>query len=180
MLWDVLDYKKRFEKVYKKLQDLMRYSNPLPFSPTHKSLLMWLTHMTFDLNDEPGPNEILDMICEEVQARVERGWGVVEKDSPRILAICPNHITDPRQEHLFNEMGIAIVATDSEFSALEGTPSVEGIECKEEVTAKDPYLEMSNFVQSSLHYFLGGRVKIILEACKKLKVDGVWDRYHAG
>jgi benzoyl-CoA reductase/2-hydroxyglutaryl-CoA dehydratase subunit BcrC/BadD/HgdB len=39
---------------------------------------------------------------------------------------------------------------------------------------------MSEHLQASLYLHLNGRISIILEACRKLKVDGVLDHYHVG
>jgi len=39
--------------------------------------------------------EAIDILCEELRARINRGKGVVAKGSPRILGICPGHQTDP-------------------------------------------------------------------------------------
>ena len=61
-----------------------------------------------------------------------------------------------------------------EFTATSGMP-VSSAEAP-----KDPYEAMSQYLQASLILHLGGRISIILDACKRLHVDGVLDHYHVG
>jgi benzoyl-CoA reductase/2-hydroxyglutaryl-CoA dehydratase subunit BcrC/BadD/HgdB len=49
------------------------------------------------------------------------------------------------------------------------------------VDLQDPYEKLSaDGVQTSLHNSLARRVVSITEGCKKLKIDGVMDRFHIG
>jgi benzoyl-CoA reductase/2-hydroxyglutaryl-CoA dehydratase subunit BcrC/BadD/HgdB len=70
---------------------------------------------------------------------------------------------------MVGELGMALVATDMFF------PSSDLVDLK------DPYEKLSaDGVQTSLHNSLARRVASITEGCKKLKVDGVLDRFHIG
>ena len=93
---------------------------------------------------------------------------MVEKGAPRILAILPPHMTDPRLEHLLSELGIAIAASDTELYRLTA------------VKSEDPYEMISLALSSALGETLQKRISFIIEGCKRLNVDGVLDRFHAG
>jgi len=169
MLWEVLRAKGRLMAALGKVRNVIRHSDPLVLSPKHDTLLVYVNTFPYSIDAISGPINAINTLYEELQARVEQGMGVVEKGAPRILAILPHQHGDPRLEHLVDEMGMAMVATDAEFSAPPGGK-----------TPTDPYEAMSVYLQSSLYYHLGGRVSIILEACKQLKIDGVLDHFHVG
>jgi benzoyl-CoA reductase/2-hydroxyglutaryl-CoA dehydratase subunit BcrC/BadD/HgdB len=113
--------------------------------------------------------DAVNTLYEELQERVNNGVGVVEKGAPRIVAILPSHYTDPSLDHMVGEMGMALVATDMFFPSSD----VVGL--------KDIYEKLSlDGVQSPLSNSLSRRVASITEGCKRLKVDGVLDRFHIG
>jgi benzoyl-CoA reductase/2-hydroxyglutaryl-CoA dehydratase subunit BcrC/BadD/HgdB len=174
MVWEVLRVKDNYATAVDKVHDLIRTSDPVPICSNHENLMMWLNPVPLSLDNLHVATDAVNTLYEELQERVDRGMGVVEKGSPRIFIILPNHHTDPRLEHLVNEVGMAIVATDMEFTATSGM-SVSSAEPR-----KDPYEAMSQYLQSSLLLPLSGRISVILEACKRLHVDGVLDHYHVG
>ncbi|MFC2070774.1 2-hydroxyacyl-CoA dehydratase [Chloroflexota bacterium] len=168
MLWEVMDSRSKFQKASGKIQRLIERSDPLPISPTHNNLWMCLGALTLSLDNLPEVIDALDLVYEELQERVNKGLGVVEKGAPRILTLCPAHHSDPRLEHLLVEQGIAVAAVDTGFMV----PSVE--------TPKDPYEAISMNLQGSMFTSLPTKVPLIIEGCKKLNIDGVLDRFHAG
>jgi benzoyl-CoA reductase/2-hydroxyglutaryl-CoA dehydratase subunit BcrC/BadD/HgdB len=174
MLWEVLRVKGNFAAAVGKVHELIRSSDPVPIGSTHENLLMWLNPVPLSIDNLLVATDAVNTLHEELWERVEKGLGAVEKGSPRIFAILPHHHADPRLEHLINEVGMAIVASDTEFTATSGTP-VSSTEAP-----KDPYEAMSQYLQSSLLLHLTGRISIILEACKRLHVDGVLNHYHVG
>ena len=174
MLWEVLRVKAGFAAAVDKLHNLIRSSDPVPIGSTHDNLLMWLSPVPLSIDNLLVATDAVNTLQKELQERVDRGVGAVEKGSPRIFAILPSHHADPRLEHLVNEVGMAIVATDTEFTATSGI-SVSSAE-----PPKDPYEAMSQYLQSSLLLHLNGRISIILEACKRLHVEGVLNHYHVG
>jgi benzoyl-CoA reductase/2-hydroxyglutaryl-CoA dehydratase subunit BcrC/BadD/HgdB len=111
--------------------------------------------------------DIINTICEELQGRVNKGMGVMPKGAPRIMAMLPAHYSDPRLEYLVGELGLSQVASDGDFSV----PFEE--------TSKDPYTRMLNYFRDSIISSLSQRIPLITEACKKLNLDGVFDRFHA-
>ena len=82
----------------------------MPLSPTHDNIWMCLNTLTLSIDGIAEATDAINTLYEELQERVDKGLGVVEKGAPRILAILPAGQTDPRLEHLACEVGIAIVA----------------------------------------------------------------------
>jgi benzoyl-CoA reductase/2-hydroxyglutaryl-CoA dehydratase subunit BcrC/BadD/HgdB len=174
MLREVLRVKDSFAAAVKKVHELIQKSDPVPIASTHDNLLMWLSPVPLNIDSLVLATDAVNTLYKELQERVDRGVGAVEKGSPKIFSILPVHHTDPRLEYLVNQMGMAIVATDMEFNATSGLPA------STVAATNDPYEAMSQYLQSSLLFPLGGRVSIILNACKRLKVDGVLNHYHVG
>jgi len=108
------------------------------------------------------------------RGKVNQSVGVVEKGAPRILSVLPDHESDPRLEQLLNEIGIATVAVEGRLYPPDGGYTFNA------ERPKDPYEVMCQFMHSSMYQTPEARVPILVAACKRLKVDGVLDRYHAG
>jgi hypothetical protein len=168
MLWEVLDAKGKLDAALRKLRDLVAISDPLLLSATHENLWMGLTSLTLSVDHIAGAVDAVNTLHEELQERVSKGVGVVEKGAPRILAILPSGQTDPRLEHLTSEVGIAIVGLDFRLHVP-----------KEEVP-DDPYAVMIGDLRNSLLTILPRRISLIIEGCKRWNVDGVLDRFHVG
>jgi benzoyl-CoA reductase/2-hydroxyglutaryl-CoA dehydratase subunit BcrC/BadD/HgdB len=169
MFQEMLDARAELDNAVGKLRDLIENSDPLPISAPHDNLLMVLYGLTLSLDDGlPQAIDAINTLREELQERVDKGIGVVEKGAPRILAMLPAHHGDPRLDHLVGELGMAIVACDPGFRVpYPGS-------------AKDPYAMMSLHLQGSLATSLPRRVRLIIEGCKRLKIDGLLNRYHVG
>jgi benzoyl-CoA reductase/2-hydroxyglutaryl-CoA dehydratase subunit BcrC/BadD/HgdB len=174
ILWEVLRAKAGFAGAVDKLHNLIRSSDPVPIGSTHDNLLMWLNPVPLSIDDLLVATHAVNTLHGELRERVENGVGVVEKGAPRIFEILPSHHADPRLEHLVNEMGMAIVASDVEFTSSSSMPA------STLPVPKDSYEAMSQYLQSSLLLHLNGRISIILDACKRLNVDGVLNHYHVG
>ncbi len=168
MLWEVLKARGRLNDALNKVNYLVATSDPLPLSPTHMNLWMCLMSLTLDVNGYTEATEAINILYEELQERVKKGVGVIEKGAPRVIAILPAGQTDPRLEYLTSEVGIAIVALDMGFLV-----PYEGV-------AKDPYEAMIGFLRPSLVTPTARRIPLIIEGCKKLNADGVLDRFHIG
>ena len=169
MIREVQEAKDRLDDALRRLRELIENSDPLPLSPTHENIWMCLNSLTLSIDGIAEATEAIDTLYEELQERVAKGRGVVEKGAPRVLAILPAGQTDPRLEYLACEVGIAIVAIDFPLPA-----PFEDI-------SKDPYMKFALMQQqNSLGFTLRGRIPLIIEACRKLNVDGVLDRFHVG
>ena len=170
MLWEVIRVKNDIAEGVDRVHELIRTSDPVPIGSTHENLLGWLSPIPLSMDYLLATKEAVTTLYEELKDRVDKGEGPIEKGAPRIMGICPPHTSDPRLEHLVNESGMALIATDQEFSA----PLVNS------KAPKDPYEALSRHINAALAVYLGGRVSIILEACKQLNVDGVLNHYHVG
>ena len=168
MLREVINARSKLGNAVRKLQGLVESSDPLPISATHEALWMCLNALTLSLDSLPEAVDAVNTVFEELQEKIDKGRGVVEKGSPRIIAMLPPHHADPRLDHLVGEMGIAIVALEPGFSVPYGE------------TPKDPYIEMSLGLQQSLLTSLPRRIPLIIEGCKRLNIDGVLNRFHVG
>jgi benzoyl-CoA reductase/2-hydroxyglutaryl-CoA dehydratase subunit BcrC/BadD/HgdB len=173
MLWEVIRARKPFEKAMGRLLDLIRNSDPMPIGSSHLNILGVLGSIPFKPPDLTAAVSALDLLYKELQARVMKGIGITAKGAPRVLAVLPNHQSDPRLEYLANQMGMAIVASDFEFSTRRKPADSSE-------TIRDPYEVIMSHLHGSLAQSLGGRIPIILDACRRLHIDGVLDHYHVG
>lgn len=170
MLWEVIHAKDDIAKIVDRVHELIRSSDPVPIISTHENLLGWMAPVPLSLDYLRTAKDAITTLYEELRDRVDRGEGPLEKGTPKIMGICPPHHSDPRLERLINESGMALVATDMEFSAPLVSTQPPG----------DPYKALAEHLNMSLAVFLGGRLSIILDACKRLRVDGVLNHYHVG
>jgi benzoyl-CoA reductase/2-hydroxyglutaryl-CoA dehydratase subunit BcrC/BadD/HgdB len=168
MLREVMDARVGLDRAIRDIRKLMEKSDPLPMGTANDNLFTILNMLTMNIDKIPEAVDAAKTTCEELQERVDKGLGVVEKGAPRILAMLFAQHVDPRLEHLAGEMGIAIVATDISLAVPY------------DMETKDPYVKMSMSLRGSLSTCLPRRIPLIVEGCKKLKVDGVLDRFHAG
>jgi benzoyl-CoA reductase/2-hydroxyglutaryl-CoA dehydratase subunit BcrC/BadD/HgdB len=168
MLRDVLEARKKMDAALGRMRKLLVSSDPLPLSPTHENLWTCLNSLTLSISGLQEATDAINTLCEELQERINKGIGVLPKGSPRIVAMCPAQHADPRLEHLINESGIAVVAIDFSF----GIPYPE--------IPRNPDTVLALTLQGSPFTCTAQRVPLIIERCKQLKVDGVFDRYHSG
>jgi benzoyl-CoA reductase/2-hydroxyglutaryl-CoA dehydratase subunit BcrC/BadD/HgdB len=169
MVREAADARREIGKALDAVQKLVESSDPLVISANHQGLWMQLLFLALSIDRLPEATDAINTLYEELQERVNKGVGIVEKGAPRIVAILPSHYTDPSLDYMVGEMGMALVATDMLF------PSSDLVDLQ------DPYEKLSaDGVQTSLHNSLARRVVSITEGCKKLKIDGVMDRFHIG
>jgi hypothetical protein len=176
MLLESIHARDELGNTFRGLQNLKETSDPLPISATHEMLwhcVNMLPHSRLDLKKVATA---LNTTYEELTKRVEKGEGALEKGAPRVLSLLPPHFADPRWEHLPHELGIAVVSTEAGFYPLHGKHTLDTGEEKPE----DPYELIGSGLQSSLAQSLSGRIAIISEVCKRLKLDGILGRYHVG
>lgn len=168
-LREVQEAKSKLEVALRRVRDLVQTSDPLVLSPAHENIWMCLNSLTLSIDGIAGAVEAINILYEELQERVARGTGVVEKGAPRVLAILPAGQTDPRLEHLVCETGIAIVALDTSLRL----PFTK--------TPEDPYMKYGlGNQQGSMLLPPKARIPLIVEGCRQLKIAGVLDRYHVG
>jgi hypothetical protein len=168
MLWEALEARSKFDHAVSKLQHLIHSSDPLPLSPTHDNLWMILSSLTFRIEDIPDAVDTVNTVYKEVQARVSKGLGAMEKGAPKVLGALFAHHSDPRLEHLAGELGLAVVV-DSPTSLV-----------RYDKKRLDPYEVMSLGLGGSLSAGLTVKIPMQIERCKKMNIEGILDRYHVG
>jgi benzoyl-CoA reductase/2-hydroxyglutaryl-CoA dehydratase subunit BcrC/BadD/HgdB len=176
MIWETINARDEMMKELLKIQELMDTSDPIPFSPTHDILVHSICSVGYSLPELEKPKAALSTLYNELRERVDRGEGVVEKGAPRIFSMLPAHFTDPRWEHLPTKLGIALVSCENGFFPMHGNRFID----YDQEKPKDPYEVISKSLESSLCQSTRARTAILLEVCKRLKVDGLWDKYHLG
>jgi benzoyl-CoA reductase/2-hydroxyglutaryl-CoA dehydratase subunit BcrC/BadD/HgdB len=174
MLQETINARGGLSKAMKKFLILMEGSDPLPVSATHDMLCHAVSTSPCRKSDIGELETVLNTICDAVQDRVNKGVGVVAKGAPRIISLNPHHMADPRLEHLLSELGIGMVSSETGFFAPGGGRDPAG------ERPKDPYEKLSQALRTSLAQSLSARAAIIVETCRRLKVDGVLGKYHVG
>jgi len=174
MLWEVMDAGRDFGAASLKLDTLIASSDPLPIGSTHQALFYRFGGTSFNIENLPGQVDAINTLYHEVQERVDKGFGVVEKGAPRIFCTQPPSETDPRLEHLLDEMGIANIASENRLFPPDGRRSPN------RARPKDPYESLCSNLYTSMYQTPKGRIPALIGFCKQIKVDGVLDRYHVG
>ena len=169
MLQESIGARGKLAVAVRRVKDVIENADPLPAKSTIDTQLMGLMSMSMDLDHRfPEAISAMNTLHDELQERVNKGIGVVEKGAPRILGILPGHHTDPRLDYMVNEMGLAMIATDADFGVAYDEPM------------NDPYSCLSLSLTKSLLLSLPTRVQMIIDLCRKLNIDGILDRYHVG
>jgi benzoyl-CoA reductase/2-hydroxyglutaryl-CoA dehydratase subunit BcrC/BadD/HgdB len=174
MLWEAMEAKKDFGAASLKLDTLIASSDPLPIGSTHHTLFYRFSGTSFNIEDIPSQVDAINTLYHEVQERVSNGYAAVEKGAPRIFCTNPPHESDPRMDHLLDELGIANVASENRLFPPDGrrSPNRE--------RPKDPYESLCSNLYTSMYQTPKGRIPALVGFCKQIKVDGILDRYHAG
>jgi hypothetical protein len=175
MIQEAMRAKGKLADAIARLRDLVENSDPLPLSATHQVLWHYLRGRIMSVDEVQGePLDAVNTLYEELQERVDKGIGIVEKGAPRILAITPNAPSSPELEHLVGEVGIALVAAESGLYLPDGSLRPDMGELS------DPYERMWGYLYGSTAASLRDRIAIFIGTCKRLRVEGVLGRYHTG
>ena len=174
MLWKILSARETLSNAVLEIYTLIESSDPLPLKSTHWVLIHRLGAATYAMDDLPDQTDALSTLYGELQERVKNGFGAVERGAPRIFAVLPPHDSDPRLEQLLDELGIATVAVEGRIIAPMGGYKLNGGK------ARDPYEIICHFLHTSMYETLKARVQTLIAVCKRLNIEGVLDRYHAG
>lgn len=172
-IWAQLDAKKNLRSNMARLHDVLDRNDRPPISETHGSIIFLLARLAANWTNVPRLIDTTNILYSELEDRVNKGIGVVEKGAPRILALVPASFTDPRLEYLIEELGMS-VTTEIDLFWPDGrrAPSPE--------KSSDPYITLCAYLHDSKTRKLTDRIRIITEACRRLKIDGVLCRSHVG
>lgn len=157
------------------LQTSLESNDPLIVSPTHEQIWYCMGTLSHSASNLEKPAAILNTMYQEIlENRIESGKGILEKGAPKILSICPSNASDPRQEHLLGELGIASVSSETGFCPIHGGRDIDF----DQERPTDPYEMLSQGLHRTFTQGLSARIAIIIAACKRLGVEGVLCRYH--
>jgi benzoyl-CoA reductase/2-hydroxyglutaryl-CoA dehydratase subunit BcrC/BadD/HgdB len=174
MLWEAINAGKPYGAASLKLDTLIAQSDPLPISSTHHNVFYRLAGSSSNIDDFPLHVDAINTLYEEVQERVSKGYAAVEKGAPRIFCTMPPHESDPRMDYLLGELGIANVASENRLFPPDGQRS-SGRDLP-----KDPYEALCGLLYTSMYQTPKVRIPALVGYCRRLKVDGVLAKYHAG
>lgn len=147
-----------------RLQELMA-ADPMPISSVEVELAMMLTAASTGRSMSEGP-EAINMLCQDVEKRVEKGIGVVEKGAPVVMTFLPS-FSDPSIGHMIEDAGLAMSTTTGSVQPPLVAPTPLPT-LGEEIA--DRQLKMGAYHSSY------GVVKIIENAVRMAKVDGlIWN-----
>jgi benzoyl-CoA reductase/2-hydroxyglutaryl-CoA dehydratase subunit BcrC/BadD/HgdB len=84
-------------------------ADPMPISGVASGLAINLAAASTGRSMTEGP-EAINILCREVQERIDEGIGVVEKGAPRVLNFA-QHFSDPGITHMMEKAGLAVAAS---------------------------------------------------------------------
>jgi len=159
-----------------KIYDLVINSDPLPISAVALQYIRIFRAMPISRKSQEALNEASKLLFEEVEERVNRGVGVVEKGAPRILYTPLVSLSDPSIIHMIEELGIAIPLTEDTILVPEGElrPQMD-----ERGRGEDPWGRVAYaLIQRSIEASVPMRIRAIIGAVKRYHLDGVLNLFH--
>lgn len=88
---------------------LLMMADPMPISGVASGLAVNLAGASSGRAVTDGP-EAVNTLCREVEERIARGVGVVEKGAPRVLNFA-HHLSDPTITRMIENTGLAVAAS---------------------------------------------------------------------
>lgn len=159
-----------------KIYDLVINSDPLPISAVALQYIRIFRAMPISRKSQETLNEASKLLYEEVEERVNRGVGVVEKGAPRILYAPLVSLSDPSIIHMIEELGIAIPLTEDTILVPDGEvrPQMD-----ERGRGEDPWERVAYaLIQRSIEASVPMRIRAIIGAVKRYHLDGVLNLFH--
>ena len=138
-------------------------ADPMPISGVASGMAVNLAAASTGRSMTAGP-EAINILCREVQERVDKGLGVVKKGAPRVLNFA-QHFSDPEITHLMEETGLAVAASIMTVPPPKRDPTLEFPNIGEELAEAA--------MRGGAFHSTFGFAKRFAEAVKTLKMDGV-------
>jgi len=106
-VWDkVMSNSNRFASAAAQLFQYIM-ADPMPLSTLELYLVLLLGAGGTGKAVTEGP-EVVDILCQEVKERVDKGIGAVEKGAPRVMSFSPS-LSDPSIMHMMENAGLAML-----------------------------------------------------------------------
>jgi hypothetical protein len=138
-------------------------ADPMPISSVEVGLALQLSAGSTGKAITEGP-EAIDILCQEVKQRIDRGIGVVEKGAPRVIDFAAS-FSDPSITHMMENAGLAVAAT------LLSAPPPKSIQPTTYTTPGEIRAERE--MQSGIYHSSFGFAQRFVDAVKDLGLDGV-------
>jgi benzoyl-CoA reductase/2-hydroxyglutaryl-CoA dehydratase subunit BcrC/BadD/HgdB len=138
-------------------------ADPMPISGVASGMAVNLAAASTGRSMTEGP-EAINILCREVQERVDKGVGIVKKGAPRVLNFA-QHFSDPGITHLMEEAGLAVAASIVTVPPPKRDPTLEFNTIGEELAEAA--------MRGGAFHSTYGFAKRFAEAVKTLKMDGV-------
>ena len=176
MMKEAREFKRKYSRPMRKTLDLVASSDPPPISATALALIRELNTMCYSRKGTEAAAEAIEILYQELEQRVREGVGVVPKGSPRVMHGYFPSLSDPAIIHMLEEAGIALPVVELQiFDGGGFTPPVfpEGVKDRHEIQA-------SAYMQGAIGNSLPTEIRAIIEACKRLDLDGLfWFIHHS-
>jgi len=174
LVFQAVEARRPLDEICDKIGNLVATNSPVPLGSTHLNLFYGVGSIPYTAEQLPEAVEAVQTLHDELRGRVSRGEGAVPNGTPRLLSIQPCHHTDPQLEWLVDQMGMVVVAWDFLGTSEVGRGGL-GV-----VDPSDPYELLCQRLHGSSSQPLWGRVRIILDMCRRYRLDGVLNHFHAG
>jgi len=139
-------------------------ADPMPLSAADVELAVALGVSSTGRAFTDGP-EALSILCQEVEKRVDQGFGVLEKGSPRVLTVVDS-LSDPSIANMMRDVGLAVCA-----SIFSVQPASQDARQFTYATLGERRAEW--VMRDALFHSSFGVVRRCEEAVKALSIDGV-------
>ena len=139
-------------------------ADPMPLSASDVELAVALGVSSTGRAFTDGP-EALSILCDEVEKRIKRGVGVVEKGSPRVLTVVDS-LSDPTIANMMRDVGLAVWATIFSVQPARGHAGTSKYTTLGEKRAEW-------MMRDALFHSSFGVIKRCEEAVRTLDMDGV-------
>lgn len=138
-------------------------ADPVPVSAVVSGMALNLAAASTGRSMSDGP-EAVEILCGEVQERVDKGFGIVEKGAPRVLNFAV-HFSDPEVTHMMEKAGLALAASFVTVPPDKRDPSLRFNTLGEELAEAA--------MRGGAYHSTYGFAKRFAQAAKALDMDGV-------
>ncbi len=138
-------------------------ADPMPISGVASGMAINLAAASTGRSMTEGP-EAINTLCREVQERIDKGLGIVEKGAPRVLNFA-QHFSDPGITHMMENAGLAVAASFVTVPPGKRDTSLTFNSIGEELAEAG--------LRAGAFHSTYGFAKRFADAVKELKMDGV-------
>jgi benzoyl-CoA reductase/2-hydroxyglutaryl-CoA dehydratase subunit BcrC/BadD/HgdB len=164
---------REFSRPMRQVVDMVVNSDPPPISSAFVHVIRALNGLPLSRHGAEVAAEGVNILCRELEERVDSGKGIVPKGAPRVLHGYVQSYVDPTIVLMLEGMGIAVPIEEVQLYEPDGrfSPDVSGIE--------DPNHRLGAVLtQSTLFNSFPVRSRIAVEACRRYNLDGAFWMVH--